>query len=103
MLTSSPVVVAQTFAPSEERPEDYPAGGGREPAFYACTPCHGFRIVAQQGQTRRQWDDTLNFMTEKHKMPPIDGELRTMVLDYLESAFPPRRAPAGRTSPFIGK
>ena len=26
--------------------------------------CHGFKIVAQQGQTRQQWDDTLNWMTQ---------------------------------------
>ena len=91
---------AETFTPSEERPEDYPAGPGREPTFYACTPCHGFKIVAQQGQTRRQWDYTLNWMTERHGMPPVDGELRTMVLDYLEATYPPRQAPGGWKNPF---
>ena len=71
-------------------PEDYPAGAGREQTFYACTPCHGFKIVAQQGQTRRQWDDTLDWMTQRHSMPrPSDNE-RKIVLDYLEAAFPPR-------------
>jgi hypothetical protein len=99
-LVACSAAASQTFTPSEERPEDYPSGAGREPTFYACTPCHGFRIVAQQGQTRRQWDDTLNWMTEKHRMPPVDGELRTTVLDYLEATFPPRRAPGGRTNPF---
>ena len=99
LLTSLPAT-AQTFTPSEERPEDYPAGTGREPTFYACTPCHGFRIVAQQGQTRRQWDDTLSWMTERHAMPPIDGELRKVVLDYLEATYPPRTAPGGWKNPF---
>jgi hypothetical protein len=95
--------VAETFTPAEERPEDYPNGPGREQAFYACIACHGFKIVAQQGQTRAQWDDTLTWMTQKHGMPPMDGDFRKTVLDYLETAFPPRRAPGGWQNPFIGK
>jgi hypothetical protein len=89
------LVAAEPLKQSDERPEDYPAGAGREPTFYACTPCHGFKIVAQQGQTRRQWDDTLNWMTERHGMPPVDGELRKIVLDYLEATYPPRQVPGG--------
>ena len=49
-----------TFTPTDETPEDLPAGDGREETFYACTACHGFKIVAQQGLTRTQWDDSLN-------------------------------------------
>lgn len=94
---------SETFTPSEERQEDYPPGAGRETTFYACIACHGFKIVAQQGQSRQQWDDTLNWMTQKHGMPPIDGEMRTTVLDYLATAFPPRTAPGGWQNPFIGR
>lgn len=100
---AAPPAIAQTFAPAEERPEDYPDGPSREQAFYACIACHGFKIVAQQGQTRAQWDDTLNWMTQKHGMPPMDGDFRKAVLDYLETAFPPRSAPGGWQNPFIGK
>jgi hypothetical protein len=96
-------VAAQGFTAGDERPEDYPDRPGREQTFYACVACHGFKLVAQQGQTRQQWDDTLNWMTEKHGMPPIDGEFRKTVLDYLEAAFPPRRAPGGWQNPFVGK
>ena len=78
-------------------------GAGREQTFYACIACHGFKIVAQQGQTRQQWDDTLNWMTKRHGMPPIDGELRKIVLDYLETTFPPRTAPGGWQNPFSGQ
>ena len=92
---------AETFAPADERQEDYPEGAGREQTFYACIACHGFKLVAQQGQSRQQWDDTLNWMTQKHGMPPIDGEMRKIVLDYLETAFPPRTAPRGRPNPFL--
>jgi hypothetical protein len=100
-LAAAPAA-AQTpaFTPSDEKPEDYPAGPGRDDTFYACTPCHGFKIVAQQGQSRRQWDDTLDWMTQKHAMPrPKDAD-RKLLLDYLEAAFPPRAAPRGWQNPF---
>jgi hypothetical protein len=98
-----PVAYSQTFTPSEERPEDYPDAPGREQAFYACVACHGFKIVAQQGQTRQQWEETVEVMTRRHGMPPLEGDLRKTVLDYLEATFPPRQAPGGWQNPFIGK
>lgn len=94
---------AQAFVPRDENPEDYPAGAGRDEAFYGCTACHGFKIIAAQGQNRRQWNDTVNWMTEKHGMPAIEGKDRELILDYLEATFPPR-APAGRggfQNPFL--
>jgi hypothetical protein len=94
---------AGEFVPAEEVPEDYPEGPGREETFYLCTACHGFKLVAQQGQSRRQWDETLEFMREKHGMAEIEGDDRKVVLDYLEAKFPPRAAPAGRgwQNPFL--
>ena len=91
---------APAFTPGDENPQDYPAGAGRDDTFYACTPCHGFKIVAQQGQSRRQWDDTLDWMTQKHNMPPLDAATRKIVLDYLEATYPPRTAPRGWQNPF---
>lgn len=99
-LATPQAVGAQAFTPREESPADYPAGPGRDQTFYTCTPCHGFRIVAQQGQARRQWEDTLDFMTQRHGMPKLDGDDRKIVLDYLEAAFRPRRAPGGWQNPF---
>jgi hypothetical protein len=102
-LLAGTVAAAQqppAFTPGTEAPEDYPAGAGREDTFYACTACHGFKLVAQQGQTRRQWDDTLDWMTQRHNMPrPRDAE-RKVLLDYLEAAFPPRTSPRGWQNPF---
>jgi hypothetical protein len=91
---------AQSFAPRDESPADYPAAAGRDQTFYACTPCHGFRIVAQQGQSRAQWDDTIALMTQRFSMPKLEGNDRETVLDYLAAAFPPRRAPGGWQNPF---
>jgi hypothetical protein len=93
---------AQQFIPRPENPEDFPPGPGREDTFYACTACHGFKLVAQQGMTRRQWDESIQLMIEKHKMPPLPAKEREIVLNYLEQTFPPR-APAGRgwQNPFL--
>ena len=86
---------AQQFVPGDENPEDYPAGKGRDDAFYACTACHGFKLVAQQGMNRRQWEESIDLMVKRHNMPPLPPKEQEIVLEYLETAFPPR-APAGR-------
>src|SRR5688572_632408 len=83
------------FMPREENPEDFPAGAGRDDTFYACTACHNFKLVAAQGMTRRQWEDSITWMIERHNMPPLPEKEQKVVLDYLETTFPPR-APAGR-------
>lgn len=101
MLCAAPEAVAQsqTFTPRDETPEEFPAGPGRDETFYSCTACHNFKLVAQQGLNRRQWDDSLNWMTEKHGMPKLEGDERKQVLDYLEASFPPRAPAQGRGSP----
>jgi len=102
LLFAPTPAIAQSpaFTPSDEKPEDYPPGSGRDETFYACTPCHGFKIVAQQGQSRRQWDDTLDWMTKRHNMPALAGNDRKVVLDYLEATYPPRPSPRGWQNPF---
>ncbi len=52
--------------------------------------------------TRRQWEDSLTWMTQRHNMPPLEGEERNVVLDYLEATFPPRApvSPGGWRNPF---
>jgi hypothetical protein len=87
-LAQSPVPPA--FTPSDERPEDLPEGAGREETFYACTACHNFRLVAAQGLTRTQWDESLAWMTSRHNMADIRGPDRDLILDYLEKHYPPR-------------
>jgi hypothetical protein len=98
-MSVAPAQTQGTFTPTDETPEDLPAGTGREETFYSCTPCHGFKIVAQQGLNRAQWDDSLNWMTTKHGMNPIEGDDRKIILDYLEKHYPPTAQPAGRGSP----
>jgi hypothetical protein len=95
LLTGLAGAQAPQFVPRDENPEEFPAGAGRDDTFYACTGCHNFKLVAQQGMTRRQWEDSLQWMTDKHNMPPLPDKDKKIVLDYLEATFPPR-APAGR-------
>jgi hypothetical protein len=98
-VLSSALAQTQTFTPRDESPEEFPAGPGRDETFYTCTACHNFKLVAQQGLNRRQWDDSLTWMTEKQGMPPLEGNDRKVVLDYLEASFPPRAPAQGRGSP----
>ena len=95
-LVLSAGAFAQTaFTPRDESPEEFAAGPGRDETFYACTACHGFKLVAQQGMTRAQWEDSINLMIRRHNMPPLDEKDRAVVLGYLEATYPPR-APASR-------
>ena len=43
LAAASALAQSPAFTPSDEKPEDYPPGAGRDDTFYACTPCHGFR------------------------------------------------------------
>jgi hypothetical protein len=95
LLWMAPAMAQSSFTPSEENPEEFPSGEGREQTFYTCTACHGFKLVAQQGMTRAQWDDSINLMIRRHNMPPPDDRDRAVLLGYLEATYPPR-TPAGR-------
>jgi hypothetical protein len=95
---------APAFTPDAEEPDQFPAGAGRDETFYACTACHNFKLVAAQGMNRRQWDDSIDWMIAKHTMTRPDAKDRETILNYLETAFPPR-APAGRgwQNPFLNR
>jgi hypothetical protein len=80
--------------------EDFPEGPGREETANLCAACHSGRIVSQQGMSRAQWDETLRVMTERHKMPDIEGDERRVILDYLAASFPPRTR-RGTPNPFL--
>ena len=71
LLPRGTVAQAPQFVPRDENPEDFPAGPGRDDTFYACTACHGFRLIAQQGMSRRQWEESIALMVTRHNMPPL--------------------------------
>jgi hypothetical protein len=97
---SSTVFAQQAFEPRQEEPEEFPDFPGREDTFYFCIACHNFKLVAQQGMSRRRWDSTLDFMTERHGMQKLAGKDRDVILDYLEKAFPESETQRGWQNPF---
>lgn len=103
---SMPTAFAQSqgFVPREENPEEFAAGPGRDDTFYTCTACHNFKLVAQQGMNRRQWDDIITMMNEKHGMPKLEGKDRETILNYLEASYPSTAADAGGwQNPFLNR
>ena len=98
LLWIAPATAQTTFTPRDESPEEFAAGTGRDETFYACTACHGFKLVAQQGMTRAQWDDSINLMIRRHNMPPPDDKDRAVLLNYLEATYPPQAPAATRPS-----
>lgn len=106
LLASVAVAFAQsaTFTPRDESPEEFAAAPGRDETFYTCTACHNFKLVAQQGMSRRQWDETIDMMHDKHGMPKLEGKERETVLSYLEAAYPPRaQERGGWQNPFLNR
>jgi hypothetical protein len=105
LKTDSISVIGPAWAQAqvaEESPEDFPPGDGRDNTFYTCMACHGFKLVAAQGMSRAQWDETINLMTSKHGMPALEGKDREIVLNYLAATFPPRAVPSrGFQNPFV--
>ena len=95
LLAAPATAQSPAFTPRDESPEEFAAGAGRDETFYACTACHNFKLVAAQGLSRAQWEDSINLMVRRHNMPPLDDRDREVVLNYLEAAYPPR-APTGR-------
>jgi hypothetical protein len=74
-----------------------PQGPGRELVFPLCTACHASAVIRRSGLTRDRWDELMDWMTERHGMPALEGEQRQVIVDYLAQHFPPRRAtPGGR-------
>ena len=62
--------LAQTVAPSD--PADFPPAPGREEAVTFCGACHSFRLVAAQGMTRAQWDESLKWMVRRQAAAQLE-------------------------------
>jgi hypothetical protein len=104
VFTSASAVLSQStapnFEPKLEEIETLPEGKGREQAFYNCTACHAFKLVAAQAMTRQNWDDTIQQMIDRHKMNAPSLEDLALILDYLEKQYPPRAPSGGWRNPF---
>ncbi|MDW8445301.1 MAG: hypothetical protein RML45_14340 [Acetobacteraceae bacterium] len=103
MLIAPLLVSAPSTSAEEETPEVLAPGEGREETFYYCIACHNTALIRRSGFTRQQWDELMDWMTERHGMNPLEGELRETIVNYLAQAYPPRRqrGPAF-VNPFAG-
>ena len=76
-------------------------GAGRAEVFGLCTACHDSAVIRRSRLSRPQWDALMDWMTERHAMPPLEGELRTTIVDYLARHYGPAQGhPRGR-NPFL--
>ncbi len=64
-----------------------PAGVGRFETEAYCSACHSLRLVVQQGLSRADWDDLLDWMIEEQEMQPMEAADRAKVLGYLAKHF----------------
>ncbi|GER06421.1 hypothetical protein GCM10007972_01330 [Iodidimonas muriae] len=65
------------------------AGEGRETSYYLCSGCHSTKLVTQQRLSRDRWAYLLDWMTKEQGMAELDAESRTIILDYLSTAYGP--------------
>jgi cytochrome c5 len=92
---------AEAHALQDAREEEsvLPEGEGRSETFAYCTACHSTSIIRRSGFSRVQWDGLMDWMSERHGMNELEGELRTQIVDYLAAHFPPRQRRGG--NPFL--
>jgi len=91
--------VTSAVAQDADMPSDMAAmkpGAGRETTYYMCSACHSIRLVTQQGMNRERWSTTLDWMTDKQGMPPLDPATESEILSYLSEQYGPD-GPRGRS------
>lgn len=82
--------------------EELPEGHGREDTYYRCTACHSTAVIRRSRLSRERWDELMDWMTERHGMPPLEGDERRLIVDYLAGAFPPQeQRRRGPVNPFL--
>jgi cytochrome c len=74
--------------------EGLPPGEGRDMVFAVCGGCHSNRLVSQQGLSRDDWDELLDWMAEEQGMAELDDETRGVILDYLATNLNTDHRPA---------
>ncbi|MCS7267368.1 MAG: hypothetical protein NZ704_04840 [Geminicoccaceae bacterium] len=100
LMLAGAVLAAPVGAEEDDPLRHFPEGPNRELVAHFCSACHSGRIVANQRMNRQRWDEALSWMTERHGMPPLEGEYREMFLDYLAQAFGEETAQQHRRLPF---
>ena len=92
---------AQAVTQPAEEETILPAGHGRAETFGYCVACHSTAIIRRSQFSREQWDGLMDWMTDKHAMNRLEGELRETIVNYLATHFGPAQAPARGRNPFL--
>lgn len=92
---------AQAVTQPAEEETILPDGHGRSETFGYCVACHSTAIIRRSQFSRAQWDGLMDWMTEKHGMNQLEGELRETIVNYLATHFGPAQAPARGRNPFL--
>ena len=92
LLLALALQLAHTASAEDMFGADWPAGPGREEAGYACIACHSLAIVKQQGLSRNDWDELLDWMIEEQGMVELETSERIVILNYLAVHFGRDRA-----------
>ncbi len=92
---------AQAVTQPAEEEAVLPEGHGRAETFGYCVACHSTAIIRRSHFSRDQWEGLMDWMTEKHGMNRLDGELRETIVNYLATHFAPAQAPARGRNPFL--
>ena len=78
-------------AVAEEDTYGLPPGEGLEDVLTYCGACHSLGLVVQQGLTRSDWADLLQWMYEEQGMSELTPEEEKRVLDYLAENVGPEQ------------
>ncbi len=92
---------AQAVTQPTEEETVLPDGHGRSETFGYCIACHSTAIIRRSQFSRAQWDGLMDWMTEKHAMSRLEGELRETIVNYLATHFGPAQAPTRGRNPFL--
>ena len=64
-----------------------PVGVGRDETDAYCSACHSLKLVVQQGLSRADWEELLDWMVEEQEMEPLEAGDKAKVLGYLAKHF----------------
>ena len=83
------IVLAVMGSPALAGEDDLgiPQGPGSEEAYYTCSACHSFLLVAQQGLDKAGWEEVLTWMVEEQEMEPLEPMDYQLILEYLAKYY----------------
>lgn len=70
-------------AAADDESVGLPEDSGLEEVVAYCGACHSMKLVVQQGLSRGDWAELLEWMYDEQGMAELEPDEETLVLDYL--------------------